>query len=230
MEFLESINKYCRQDMIDNILAGYPKIVGIESDLDLINENNKCVGKILLLVKAPKLYLDEIVQFNKNKIKWKSSKYNDEKGFYIIDPYWVRSYAPEPKIKVPIKIRVKNQIVIEMRSLNYRQFQQSKLTEFYYTNKVPHILVAAYQNFYIMNRPGQYYKAINSTVRNYFITQDQLVHCISRFNQEKNRIKNEWNKHLNNYLHENNSAKLIDDLFKIKEVERSKSNVIPMRI
>lgn len=228
MNILSDVLNFCKQNVLDNIENEYSKIVGIESNL-LINENDKYVGRVLLLINSPKLFLDQIIQFNKDKIKWQSSNCSGEDHrFYLVDPYWVTSYAPKPVIRVPVKVKVKDQMVVEIRELNFDQFQQSKLNEFYYINKVPHTLVAAYQNFYKMNRPGQYYKAINSTIKNYFITQDQLTHVISRFNQEKNRIKNEWNKHLNEHFQHNESARMIEKLFK-KQVTKSQSNVISFK-
>jgi len=224
------LSKYLNNSSIENINMNHDKIIGIKSNLSIINENKKSVGKVILLKNNPSnLFLDMIVEFNGDKIKWKCSKFDDDNGFYLIDPYWVKSYSPEPKINVPIKVRVDNQIVIEMRELTERQFQQNKLMEYYYINKTPYIIIAAYQNFYKLNRPGKYYLAINSTVKNYFITQDQLKRIISRINQEKNRIKNEWNKHLKSHLYQNESARLIDKLFSNKKDENSKTNVVAFK-
>jgi len=232
MDYLHiELSKYLNNSSIENINMNHDKIVGIKSNLNIINENKKSVGRVILLKNgSTKLFLDMIVEFNTNKIKWKCVKFDvNNEGFYLIDPYWVKSYSPEPKINVPIKVRIDNQIVIEMRELTESQFQQNKLMEYYYINKTPHIIVAAYRNFYKLNRPGSYYLAINSTVKNYFITQDQLKRIISRINQEKNRIKNEWNKHLKSHLYQNESARLISKLFDKNELEKSKSNVVSFK-
>jgi len=230
MDYLhDEINKYLSQDSINNINTNYSKIVGIESNLNILNENNKYVGIILLRENSPKLFLDMIVEFRTDKIKWRSSKFDGENGFYLIDPYWVKSYSPAPKIKVPIKVRVNDQIVVVMRELNYSQFQQSRLNEYYYKNKIPYTFVAAYKNFYKMNRPNQYYKAINSTVKNYFVNQDQLIKIISEFNQEKNRIKSEWDKFMNNFVNQSQSAKMINELFKNRKFEKESANVIKLK-
>jgi hypothetical protein len=218
----ENMSRHLKRNAIDNIPEEYSKIVGIESNL-LVNENDKYVGRVVLLLNTKNVFLDQIIQFNKNKIKWRSSKCWDEGNkLYLVDPYWVKSYAPAPKIRVPVKVVVDGQIVIEMRDLNFKQFKQAKLEYFYHDNKVLHTLVSAYKNFYRMNKPGQYYKAINATVKNYFITQEQLVQVIALFNQERNRIKIEWNKHLNEHFQNNESAMLIDELFS----KKSKTNVI----
>ncbi len=226
MDYLyDELIKHISKDTIDNIHINYTKIVGIISNLDILTENKKHVGKILLIENAPKLFLNMIVEFSPDKIKWKSTN-NDGNGLYLINPYWVKSYSPDPKLKVPIKVRHNDQLVIMMRDLTFSQFKQSRMYEYYFINKIPHSYVAAYQNFYRMNRPGKYYLAINATVKNYFISQTRLVKIISGFNNEKKRIKSEWDKFLTQHVKHNESLKMINELFSKMKIEKESDNVI----
>ncbi|MFW9871712.1 MAG: hypothetical protein ACFFG0_01330 [Candidatus Thorarchaeota archaeon] len=224
MEYLiKEFKKYLDLSAIENIKSDkdYKKIVGIESNLKIINENNKHVGKIILKKDAPKLFLNMIVEFNRNNIKWRSTYNEIEQGLYLVNPYWVKPYSPDPKIEVPIYVKVNGHFAKEMRKMTYEQFKSCRMKEYYYKNKVPHILVEAYRNFYRMNKPGEWAKAINSTIKNYFVSQEQLQYILATFNQEKNRIKNEWNKYLEVHLREDESAKMLNELFEKREKEEN---------
>jgi hypothetical protein len=213
--------------VIDNIFTNYSKVVGIKSNLNILNENKKHVGKIILLSDAPKLYLNQIVEFNPEKIKWKSSDNNkDENGFYLVNRYWVKSYAPVPKIEVPVKVydpRTKK-FVIEIVNLNYYQFRKRKLLEFYRTWK--YAIIAAYDNFNYLLKSKPYYYALNSTIKIYGIEQDDLKRAISIINNHKKQIKKEWNEHMNNHFQQNESSRMIDELYKQHSLEQSKDNVV----
>ncbi len=225
---INDIKKYCTTEVVNNIYINYPKSVGIESDLSMINENNKNVGRILLLNNTEKkynLFLDQIIQFKNKNIKWRSVNTKDGFGFYIVNAYWVKPYAPKPKIKVGVYVRVDNELAIEMIEMTHDEFKQRKLTEYYYKNKIPYIKVAAYRNFYTMlgKYPGQAFKAKNSTCKHYLITQKDLDNILSEFNNERKRINVEWNKYLQHYFQENESMKKLNNLYSKKN---TKNNVI----
>jgi len=229
MNYIESeLEKHCNEGEILNIHTNWSKIAGIECNPDIINENDKYVGKIILLFNNSKLYLNMIVEFNRDKIKWQNTKLVDGKKLILVDPYWVKPYAPSPKLEIPIKVyNAKNeQFVIEMMKFNYHQFQRRKLNEFLRDWK--HILVAAYDNFYYLLKNNQYYFAINSTVKHYGIPQESLTKIISIINNEKKRIKKEWNEYLNHHIQENESSKLIESLYG-KQIKENKNNVISFK-
>lgn len=230
MEILKDVDKYCNERVISSIISRYDKIVGIESNLEIINENNKYVGSILLLHETPKkLYLDMIVEFNTDKIKYSAPNYNREFGLYFLDPYWVKSYAPSPKLKVPINVFdiKKNEMVTEMANLTFNQFMKSKLFAFY--GKYQYKYVAAYENFSKLFRNNQYYYAINSTVKHYNVLQEDLVKIISLINNEKKRIKAEWTKYMSAAVQDHQSAKMIESLYGKRSREKRKTNVISFK-
>lgn len=209
--------KYVSQDTLDNIKGNYKKIVGIECNFDLINENNKYVGRVILFSNANnRVSLDLIVQFRKDKIKWTSNKEHDGSKMVLIDPYWVAAYSQNPKVKVPVKVfDIKtNQIVTQMMDLTYSQFMKRKLTEFY--GEWKHKIVASYDNFYHLFKSKPYYYAINSTVKHYRIEQEDLVKAISLINNEKKRIKTQWNKYLNDYFKIHQAELFINNFFNKK--------------
>jgi hypothetical protein len=230
MKILKDVEKYCNEKVIDSIITGYDKIIGIESNLKITNEKGKYVGTILLLHNAPKkLSLDMIVQFSTDKIKYSASNYNGEFGLYFVDPYWVTSYAPAPKIKVPISVfNIKeNKTVTEMADLTFNQFMKSRLFDYY--GKFQYRYVAAYENFYNLFKNNQYYYAINSTVKHYKVKQENLVKMISLINNEKKKIKAEWTEHMNSCLQKHQSAKMIEELYGKRSRERKESNVISFK-
>ena len=226
MDYLEEVQTYCNLKVINSIENSYSKIVGIISDLNLINEHDKNVGSIVLIKNVSKmLYLELTVEFNSKKIKW-SANNNSPFGFYLVDPYWVKAYTPAPKIRVPIKvIDIKsNQIITEMRELNYKQFMKNRLHEFY--GEFQHKYIAAYENFNHMFKNNQYYHAINSTVKNYRISQKELVKILGLIDNEKKKIKAEWNLLINRYFHQDQGAKSIEELYGKNSRKNIKSNVI----
>jgi nitrate reductase NapAB chaperone NapD len=222
----EQLEKFCEnENIIEGIYNNFSKVVGIISNLSDLSENKKSYGKTILLINTnnKKLLLNQLVEFDKKRIKWEASNYINGFGFYLVDPYWVRSYKVDLKVEVPVKIFVDDKITSEMRVLNFDQFMQSRLNQFYVREKVPYICVAAYNNFYKMKRPGQYYKALNSTVRNYFINEKQLKKIISVINHERNKIKKEWMEHLRKFYNEKEISKEMKELY---EKNRS-ADIIP---
>jgi len=231
MNYIESeVSKHCDEHAILNIHMNWSKIVGIETNTNIINEHNKFVGKIILLFNGPsKLYLNMIVEFNQNKIKWQNSKLINEKRLVLVDPYWVKAYAPNPKLNVPTRVYKPqiDQFVIEMSNLTYTQFQKRKLFEYY--ENLQYKFVAAYDNFQYMMKNNQYWHCINSTIKIYGIPQVALLKLISAIDNEKKRIKKEWNKHLQNHFQENESQKLLNELYKRNVIEKRENNVVSFK-
>jgi hypothetical protein len=199
IEYLyKEIDDFCNEDVLEKIESNFGKIVGIKTWLGGKDENDKMVGTAILLLNCEKkIILGHHVQFDEDKIKWKSQNTTidddgNEYGFFLVDPYWVKPWTSDPKIKVPIKVFIENEVKTETRELTFEAFQQQRLKEFYLKEKVPYIIVEAYRNFYKLKKPGQYYKAINSTVKHYFIPEEKLKSIISTINHERNRIKREW--------------------------------------
>ena len=206
--------KYVEIDTLQNIENNYKKIVGVEYNSDLINENKKNIGRVIAFSNCNnKVSLNAIIEFRSDKIKWVSNKTHENNKLILIDPYWVKSYLPNPKLEIPVKkFDVKtNLIVTEISNLTYSQFIKKELMFFY--GKWEHRLVAAYDNFYYLMKNNQYYYAINATVKNYFVTQEELQHAITLVNNEKKRIKARWNRTLSIYHEANEAAKTINKHF-----------------
>jgi hypothetical protein len=221
--------KYASQDTLINIEKNYKKIVGVECNPEILNENEKTVGRVILFSNSNnKVSLNLIVQFRADKIKWISNKELENKKLVLVDPYWVKSYTPNPKLNVPTNIfDIKtNQKITIMRELTYNQFMKNRLLEYY--GKWMHRYVEAYENFCNLMKSKSYYYAINSTVKNYFIPQEDLKEIIALINNQKKKIKKEWNGHLNKYLEQHQSQKSINELF-AKNNEKSPSKVLDFK-
>lgn len=230
MEYLDDVKKYCNDFVLESIETTYKKIIGVESNPKIINENEKTVGKILLCYGDKKFDLNMIVEFDFKKIRWKSPHLNGEFGFYLINPYWAKNYLPDPKIEVPIKVFDKktNKIITENRNLTLNQYMMNKLLDFY--GNFQYKLVAAYENFYYLFRKHhEYYFAINSTVRNYKIKQDDLIKFISLVNHEKKRIKNKWKKHMILHLMKDQSYSIIEKLYGYEAQENQNKKIIKFK-
>lgn len=205
-EYLDDVFKYVSQDTLDNMINNnYVKCVGIESSLKMTNENKKKIGKILLIHYSddiPKnkqkksLLLGMFVEFLEDKIDWSDPRHN---MFHIVMPHFVKPYKQELKLLVPIQYYDKDtgKQQTEMASLTYKQFLENRLCKFYYFNDWKYKWVKAYNNFrYMFSKTGQYYLAINSTVKHHFINQAALLKIISQGNNERKRIKSEWMEYL----------------------------------
>ena len=99
-----------------------------------------------------------------------------------------------------------------------------KLLEFYRTWK--YVVIEAYDNFNRLFKKGPYYFALNSTIKIYGIDQDDLLRAISIINNQKKRIKKEWTEHMNNHFQQNESSKMINELYKKHSIKKSKENVV----
>jgi len=236
MDLKSEILKHITEDTYNNILNRQSKCIGIESLSDVKNESNKRVGRILMIhysdaipdkKRKKTLLLGMFVSFNQDKILWSSG------NFYLIDPYFVKSYLPDPKVEVPVNVFDPKTLSMgrEIMSLTYKQFQERRLNEFFVKKKMPYHWVNAYNNFRrVFTGKGQYYLAINSTIKHCWITQGDLLHIISVINNHKKAIKNEWMKYINNQMKNNNSIKIIEELYKENETtiveERDLTKVI----
>ena len=234
MDYLyDEVTKYLSEDSVNNIYNHYTKIIGIESDLDIENENRKCVGKIILMNNAPKKFtLNLIIEFRKDKIKWKDYKNGTESGFYLVDPYWVKSYSPDPKIEVPINVYKPktNTIETEIIKLTYKQFQENRLLEFYMNRNWSHKWVASYENFRRLYASScQKYLAINSTVKHYKIPQPILEKILSLVDNKKKQIKSEWFRYLNHQIQQDHSIVKIKKLFGNSKIEKKSKKVIKFK-
>jgi len=205
------------------------KVVGVVSNLGIKNENEKCFGRVILLLNPGKKYLvlNQKVEFYEKNIKYKWSRFHDNDGFYIIGDYWVKAYNREIHIEVPIKVLDydTNKVITIMRELTYKQFQENRLNELY--RNVAHRYVAAYNNFKDLFKNNQYGFAINATVRNCRISKDELLEFLSRIDNRKKTIKKEWVTYLN-YKIQNDETELMiqNQLNKIKMKGNNKNNVI----
>jgi hypothetical protein len=205
-EFLDDVFKYITEDTLNNMINNnYIKCIGIESNLNLTNENNKKIGKVVLIhysddvpknKRKKSLLLGMLVEFLDIKIDWSDARYN---MLHIVMPHFVKPYKQELKLSVPIDYydRQTGKKQTGMSSLTYEQFLENRLCKFYYLNDWKFKWVNAYKNFrYMFAKSGQYYLAINSTVKHHFIPQPALLKIISQVNNERKRIKTEWMTYL----------------------------------
>ena len=230
----KEIQPFCSDETIYNIYKNHTKVVGIKYNPSIINENNRYVGEILLINNVPdkdRLFLGSIVQFHTEKLQWRSIKIDGDFEFCLINSHYVKSYAPDPKINVPVVIREDDKFIIENVKLTLNQYKQRRMNEYYYKNKTPYIHVAAYRNFYKMlpTCQGFEYRAFNSTSKHYYISQDELKSILSEFNNERKRINRDWNKWMNEHIIQNETTKLINKLYGREEKEKELDNVLKMR-
>lgn len=223
------IRKFCRDDVIENIYMNYRKAVGVKCNPEIISENNKLVGQIVLLSGSDKFMLSDFIEFDKKRIKW-SSMTIDSSGhhFYIIDPHWCKKYSSDPKIDVPVKVfkPQTGKIETEYIKMFYSQFVKRRLLEFY--GDWPHKVVAALKN-YDRNRPKGHWFAINITVKHYLVLQDDLKTALAKRNKRMAVINNEWIKLKNSYYEKSEAARKLATLVTHSEMQNESNKVIKMR-
>jgi len=230
MAHIENLKIYCKDETIENIYSNYFKCFGVESDLSVVNEHSKHIGKVIFENQTAKSKLNLIVEFLPSKIKWKSVHLNENFGFYIIDQYWCKEYAPKPRIDVPVTIfdEKTNTYPKQFQKMTFEQFMKRRLFEFY--KIYSHAYVAAYDNFYnLISKKHPYFYCINATVRNYHVTQKDLKKFISVVSIEKKRIKSEWNNLLNNAVRNDQSVAMMNKLFHEHKLQSDSTNVVKFR-
>ena len=230
MPHLVLLNHYCNEDVVESLYVNYKKKVGVISNLSILNENKKCIGKVVLIQDdiKKKILLDSIAEFNKDKISWSSSNFINGESFYLVDSYWIKNYAPKPKIDVPVKVydpKTKT-ISLEMENLNFNQFMKRRLLE--ETGKYQHLIVCAYENFkYLFSKTNDYYFSLNSTIKHYHIDQTSLTTIISLVNNIKKKIKSEWDNYLRESITKDQTVKMVDELYR-KSKKKQASNVVAL--
>ncbi len=222
------IQPFCNLESIENIYTNYKTIVGVMCNTDIINEHNKYVGRVLLVVNTKKISLGIYVEFNKDKIKWRSSKFNEDgNGFYLIDPYWCKKYIAEPKINIPIKVYKPktDTFEIELVPMFYKQFIKRRLLDLY--GDWRYRIIASIEN-YDKNRHLGHWAAINYTVKHYHIDVKCLNTALAKRNKYLSTVNNEWRKLCNDHYQQNESAKKLSRLVKTYDLEMINDNVIKM--
>lgn len=196
MKYIKTeLEKYLNIESLDNIVSSYPKIMGVRCKLNLCpNDNDRFVGRLILIYNSTKNFmLNETVEFLEKKKQWISSIKKDNTQLFLVDPFFVRKYIPNPIVPCLVEVLNPTTKEIEYTTLNlrYKQFMKRRLLE--KTGNWPYGAVKAVENFNTMLKHGKY-KAINSTVRNYFISQDELKSYIGKRATIIRDINREWQK------------------------------------
>jgi len=91
----ELLRQYVSGHEITNIKSSFKDIIGVSAHYDKLNENEKLVGLIILInvEEKTKFDLKDIVEFRKDKIKYKMDR-PDQFGniFILINPHWCKFY------------------------------------------------------------------------------------------------------------------------------------------
>jgi len=224
-EIFSRITKETFNNIINN---NYNKCIGISSDERLINEHNKRVGRVVFIHYSEIIPVNKIkksidlgmfVEFKEEKGVLQSRLTSDGTriGIWLVDPYFVKPYKPDPKVEVPIQVFniKKGTIVTEMVKLTYKQFQENRLCVFFYNEEWKYKWVNAYHNFRrLFATSGQYYLGINSTVKHCLITQVALEKILATVDNEKRKIKSEWTRYLNQHIQTDQALLGIQRLYK----------------
>jgi len=231
---------YVSEDTLNNIFDRHTNVYAIISNLNVVKDNKKSFGKVVYLVNLKnkkKISVNDIVEFNADKIKWTSSIFDDDGcTLHLINPYWCKLFTNNPKIKVPVKILLSKVIEdkriyfneVEYQIMNRDQYRKRRLLEIF--SAVQYRILMAVENlgrrWYETN---DYYKALNETSKNYNIKHDMLKEYYGKYNNCKKIINKEWNnlliKHYQRHLAENQIEKYFK---KFKENNKS-SNVLEFK-
>jgi hypothetical protein len=232
------ISDYTDQNLLNSIYDKYSNVFGVICNPDILNENKKCFGVVLLEISVKNkkdINLNDHVEFIQKKIKWRSS-YPDKKGrkLCLVDAYWCKRYIHDRKIKCSIRV-LKSQVEGSER-IYYGYNEEIMLTKDQYIkrqlilkfSKYPAIVFEACKNFdqrwWITK---DYYRALNETSKHYLIKHEQLKKYVAQYNKAKKEFNEEWNKLLLKY-YENNEADLYFDKM-YDEIGEEETKVIPFK-
>lgn len=231
------MNEYVSEDTLNNLFNRNKNVYGIVANPDITNENNRCFGKVLLLINLKskkKITINDIVEFRGDKIKWRSTTCDDNGCILcLIDPYWCRSYIYNPKIQCPVRI-LKSHVTDNNRIyygadafviMNKDEFIKRRLLLKF--AKWQHLVVAACENF--NNRYWaikDYYKALNETAKHYLIKHDQLKSYLSDYSNAKKEFNKEWDDLLLKSYQNKEASELIEKLYKKFENKTNKKGKV----
>lgn len=195
MNFIkDKLENFLLLSSLDNIIANYPKTMGVVCNLtNCPNDNGRYVGRLILTYNSnKKLMLNEVVEFLEYKKQWQSV-IKENTQMYLVDPFFVRKYIPNPTIECLVEVLDPKKNIVQYSTMNlkYKQFMKRRLLE--KTGMWPYRLVEAVENFNKMLKYGKY-KAINSTVKNYLVTQEELESHIGKRATVIRDINREWDK------------------------------------
>lgn len=240
---MKNIPDCLNQEMINNIYNKYSNVFIIETDIDCVLENGKMVGTVKFSVdidvKHNYIYNGDFVEFNLQKIKWKSNIIND-KIVVVIKSHWVKPYNHNPKIIISIPVlkhkvnKMNNKIEYfhdcEIVELTYKQYQKKRILK-EFGDKYTYRQMEAYFN--MSNRfqkYGNYFKALNETSKHFFVEQKFIKEQIfPEINNAKKRYKKDWNILLEKQYQRNENQKIINDFLEEKKRMKKENNVIKFK-
>jgi len=221
-EMLQYLDKF---SIDNNIYNNYTNIVIITSLPNILNENNKNVGRVLLIHNIKKdLKLMDLVEFNVDKSKSISSKFNKRNElFYILAPKWVRVYQQDIKLSVPIKIQKSKEVngireywfATEMsKPLTFKQFMLRRMIETFGDTSW-RIIKGYYNHIDILRNNNDYFRALNSTCKHYWIEHDKMREdIIPQINNKVKKFKKEWKDIELKELKRKNTSTNLNDFIK----------------
>ena len=232
------MNKYVSKDTLENIYNRNENVYGIVSNPNILNENNRCFGKVILLINLKsqkKIVINDIIEFRGDKIKWRSTKCDDNGCVLcLVDPYWCRLYIYNPKIQC--KVRVLKSHVTNNGRIYYGENEFINMTKDEFIKrqlllkfaKWPYIVFAAVENF---NRryweTKDYYKSLNETSKHYIIKHQDLKSYRADYSKAVQEFNNKWNKLLLDSYRNEKSNNEIEFLFnKYKEKSKNKKGKV----
>lgn len=231
------MNEYISEDTLNNLFNRNKNVYGVVANPNITNENNRCFGKILLLINLEskkKITINDIVEFRGDKIKWRSTKFDDNGCILcLIDPYWCRLYIHNPKIQCPVRV-LKSHVANNNRSyygadefviMNKDEFIKRRLLLKF--AKWPHFIVAACINF--SNRywsSKDYYKSLNETSKHYLIKHKDLKSYVGQYGRAKSYFNKKWNDLLLKSYQNKEASESVDKLYKKFENKTKKKGKV----
>lgn len=231
-KFVESeLKKFCNKDTINNFDMNYKRAIGVKCHVDAMTEDGEVIGQIIYLLDNEKFPISSYIRFNPKWIKW-SSKIKNSYVFHIVTPHYCKKFINEPVLEVEVKVfkpKTKS-FAIDFVKLNYKQFVNRRLLEFYGDWK--HKIVAAIENFDKNLSTSGYWGAINMTVKHYHITQEDLQTALGRRDKVLSTIRNEWIEKKNEYYAQRETERLIATIVSNNDLQEEvdrKQKVFPLK-
>jgi len=227
--------EYINNETLNNIYNNnnYKSCLGVLSNINILNENERCFGEVKLLINmkfVKKIDVGNIIEFYPNYVKWSSTNFdNNGQTIHILSIYNCREFKANMKMKVVVNILTSKEIEgkriynedKEYIYLNWNQFLMRRLIEKFKDYRYDEI--AGCQNMGDMMFRGEgYYKALNSTAKQYRIKHNRLKTLYSHWKTAIRVIEDEWHKiELRTFKNDLNKQQVKQLMDKFKEKQNA---------
>jgi len=194
------------------IVDNFPDCVGVMTNPQILNENKRCVGEVVMINSSTnKIILKDVVEFQYKNLKYniETSNENNE-TIILINPYFIRKWTQTVFLEVPVEVwnEKEDKIEIEMVRMNFNMFIERKILEIF--GDFQHRLIAAIKNYRRLRyKRKDHLYAMNATVKHYKVPFKILGTSLRKYGGHKKHLISVWNKMEVDYFKQNSASEYL---------------------